>query len=668
MGATARIARPAIGRRVLLSSLIALLCNLRPAAAQSPGHPLDALTAPEYWTVFDVLKASGRTDTLTRYTGVNLKEPPKADVLAWAPGKPFRREAVAVLRQGSRTFEAVVDVANRRVAAWREITGVQPNVTEEEGKAIEDLVRSNPQWREAMRRRGITDYETIECGGGVFGYFDTPEERGRRLARAGCSDRRGAWSGQARPIEGVVVLIDLDKREVVRVIDAGVVPISGASADHDRQTIGPVREVPGPIFVQQPQGPGFTVDGHQVSWQNWRFHFRIDPRMGVVISTVRYQDGDRLRSVLYQGALTEIFVPYQDPSEGWYFVTFLDLGEASYGLATPLERGTDCPDHALFFDAASANERGIPQRRPNAACLFERVTGDMAWRHYSGGEGAVESRPRRDLVLRMIATAGNYDYLVDWVFMQDGTIKVVGAATGMVNVRTVASPTARAAGGTNGAELPDAYGHFVDRNTISVNHDHFLAFRLDLDVDGPDNSFVADRLVPRRLPEGHPRRSIWTVELAAAKREQDAQLDIDMKRPALWRVINPAALGPLGYPASYEIKPGRSEATLLSPDDNPQARGAFSAHELWVTRYAEGERFAAGDYVTRSRGGDGLPKWTAANRPIEKTDLVVWYTMGMHHVARAEDWPVMPVAWNEFELRPFDFFPRNPALDLPQRP
>jgi primary-amine oxidase len=38
----------------------------------------------------------------------------------------------------------------------------------------------------------------------------------------------------------------------------------------------------------------------------------------------------------------------------------------------------------------------------------------------------------------------------------------------------------------------------------------------------------------------------------------------------------------------------------------------------------------------------------------------------MHHVPRAEDWPVMPTAWHEFEIQPFDFFARNPALDLPK--
>jgi primary-amine oxidase len=55
------------------------------------------------------------------------------------------------------------------------------------------------------------------------------------------------------------------------------------------------------------------------------------------------------------------------------------------------------------------------------------------------------------------------------------------------------------------------------------------------------------------------------------------------------------------------------------------------------------------------------------NRGIEPADLVLWHTVGMHRMARAEDWPVMPVMWYSFELRPFDFFERNPAVDLPRR-
>jgi primary-amine oxidase len=163
-----------------------------------------------------------------------------------------------------------------------------------------------------------------------------------------------------------------------------------------------------------------------------------------------------------------------------------------------------------------------------------------------------------------------------------------------------------------------------------------------------------------------PRKSIWVVDSQTATTEQGAQLRINLERPAIWRVINPNVTGPLGYPVSYQLKPRANAVSLLSPDDFPQQRAGFTDFHLWVTPYNPGERYAAGTYPNQSRGGDGLPAWTSANRPIQNTDVVLWYTLGFHHVVRAEDWPVLPTTWHEFELKPFDFFQRNPALDLPE--
>jgi primary-amine oxidase len=661
----------------VLLLMLPLLATPVTAAAQAPSHPLDALTAEEYWIIYDAMKASGQTDSLTRYTSIVLHEPPKAEVLSWKSGDPFRREALVVVKQGPKVREAIVDVAGRKLGSWREIEGVQPNQTEEEFDLIEELVKAHPEWREAMRRRGISDLATIHCDGGVFGNFGTTEEVGGRVARAHCHQAYGALEGAETPVvEGVIVLIDLDARKVVRVIDSGAVPTSRASADHGPEMVGPTREIPSPILVQQPAGPGFTLEGHEVSWQNWKFHFRIDPRSGLVVSRVRYADNDEERSVLYQGSLSEIFVPYMDPSEGWYFITYFDVGEINWGLASSLERGSDCPELASFFDAVYVNDFGIPRRQARAACLFERETGDIAWRHDSARE-LIESRARRDLVLRMIATLGNYDYLVDWVFQQDGSIRIVGGATGVVAVKSVASPTAVAVGtparfAGSGSEAfdtvaADAYGRFVAENTVAINHDHFLSFRLDLDIDGTENSLVVDRIIPRSLTAGSPRKSIWAVESSVARIESEGKLGISMESPALWRVTNPVRLGPTGYPTSYHIRPGHTAMSLLADDDNPQLRGAFSKSVLWVTPHDESQRFATGLHVTGGSGEDGLPEWTKANRSIEQADIVVWYTMGIHHVARSEDWPVMPIAIHELELRPFDFFARNPALDLPRR-
>lgn len=634
--------------------------------AQPAGHPLDPLSARELWAVFEAMKASGKLDATSHYSSVSLREPPKAEVLAWKPGLPFRREALVVGRQAGRAYEAVVDVAGRRLVAFKEVEGVQPNLTEAEMEAAHDEVKENPEWIAAMRRRGIQDFETVECGGSAPGFFGTPEERGRRLQRLTCSEGRGSSAAYSRPIGGLVVVWDVDAKKVLRVIDAGTVPLPPAGqGDYDAEAIGPERRQESPIRMEQPGGPGFQLDGHQVTWQNWRFHFRIEPRVGVVVSLVRIADGERLRSVLYQASLSEIFVPYMDPSEGWYHTTYLDAGEFgdSEGLLKPMERDVDCPRNAVYFDALLTDDKGIPRARPRSACLFEREAGEIAWRHYDGPE-AVVSRTRRDLVLRSVASLGNYDYVFDWVFQQDGTLRVSVGATGIVAVKAA---TARTAADTPGGR-GDPYGHYVAAHTVAVNHDHFFSYRLDLDVDGGPNSFLMDALVPRRLPEGSLRKSLWVVEPRMARTESDAMLDASGHSPQLLRVINDGARGALGYPTSYEVRPGHNAAALLAADDYPQRRAGFTNHMIWVTPQRDDERYAAGDYPTQSQGGDGLPRWTSANRSIENRDIVVWYTIGFHHPVRAEDWPVMPVASHEFELRPFDFFQRNPALDLPSRP
>ena len=212
------------------------------------------------------------------------------------------------------------------------------------------------------------------------------------------------------------------------------------------------------------------------------------------------------------------------------------------------------------------------------------------------------------------------------------------------------------------AEQDTAYGRLVAEHTVAVNHDHFFSFRLDLDVDGQQNSFLIDRLKTQSV-EG-PRKSVWVVDPTIAATEDQAKLRIDMEQPALWRIVNPNEKGPVGYPVSYQLQPKTNTVPLLSPHDFPQQRAGFTDFHLWVTPYQPRERYAAGLYPNQSKGGDGLPRWTSANRAIQNTDIVLWYTLGFHHVVRAEDWPVLPTTSHGFELRPFDFFPRNPTLDL----
>lgn len=643
----------------LFFTFIAALAAVQTVNAAS--HPLDPLSYQEIWRVLELVRGAGHMDRDTRFSQLTLYEPPKRDVLAWRPGGEMPRKAYAVVRQGQDAFEAIVDLTADKVASWSPLSGVQPNWSKEDFKAVVDKVLEHPDFVSGLEARGITDTTFLDCSTGPPGYFGTEEERGRRLGNVRCSEPRGVRNDWTRQVEGLSAVVDLNSEEVLRVVDDGPVPITSTNGDFDRTTLERPREVPGPLDTRQPLGPGFVIDGYRVRWQNWRFHLRPDQRVGAVLSLLSYQEKPGLpaRSVMYQGHLSEIFVPYMDPSFGWYRRNFIDIGEfVARGLAQALLRGRDCPDYAAYIDTVISNEKGRPRTVPDTICVFERETGDPAWRHWTSE--LPDSRRSRDLVVRVGAVVGNYDYLLDWIFRQDGSIEVRVGTTGILEVKATAAKNA-----LHAEPEADAYGRFVDRNIVAVNHDHYFSYRLDLDIDGINNRFITDRLVTRRLPAGHPRRSLWVREQHVPDSEQEAQLDIDLGRPALWRVLSNDKQNSSGYPTSFQVLPGRNANTLLSEDDYPRRRAGFIDHHLWVTPQRDGERHAAGDHPTLSEPGMGLPAWTAADRSIRDKDIVVWHTIGMHHLPRSEDWPVMPTMWYSFELRPFDFFDRNPALDLP---
>jgi primary-amine oxidase len=209
-------------------------------------------------------------------------------------------------------------------------------------------------------------------------------------------------------------------------------------------------------------------------------------------------------------------------------------------------------------------------------------------------------------------------------------------------------------------------GMLVAPNLLAVNHDHFLSFRLDVDVDGTANTLVRQKLAPQPAAEMAVGRSVWRVveESVAAEGPLPAG---EHGGAEVWRIVNPNLKNRLGQHPGYELRPGHSATSLLPPDDLAQPRAAFSGAPLWVTAYDARELYAAGMYPNQSRGGDGLPAYAARHRPVENVDIVLWATMGFHHLPRPEDWPVLPTQWHSLSLVPYGFFDQNPSLELPKQ-
>jgi primary-amine oxidase len=632
-------------------------------------HPLEPLSADEIELVTAAVKrAQGLGDT-ARFVYVMLKEPSKVEVLNFKPGDSFGREAFIVIRERAEhaTYEATVSIASGEVTSWKQVPDVQPAIMAEEFMAAEEAVKKDPRWRAAMLKRGISEeeLELAVLDAWSVGYYG-PED----AAAKGRFIRPLTWlrSGPnehsyARPVEGLTVRFDLDRMEVVEVEDAGVVPLATKRANYTADGITKPDNVPyfpeglrkdvKPLDITQPQGPSFEIDGYQIRWQKWHLRIGFTPREGLVLYQVGYEDKGALRPIVYRASVSEMFIPYGDPNPTHYRKNVFDMGEYGIGvLLNSLELGCDCLGEIRYFDAVVNDNDGKALTLKNAICLHEEDHG-ILWKHKDFRTMETEVRRGRRLVLSSIATIGNYEYGYFWYFYQDGTIEYEIKMTGVMS---------------NGAVPPGQkpkHGALVAPGVYGPNHQHFFGLRLDMAVDGINNSvYECDSEAVPAGPE-NPHGNAWVVSQRLLARESEAQSIINPLAARYWKITNPAKTNGVGEPVAYKLVPGDNILPFYQPDRYPIKRAGFVTKHLWVTAYHPAQMYAAGDYPNQNAGGDGLPSYVKGDRPLENTDVVLWYTMGAHHPVRPEEWPVMPVMTIGFHLKPHGFFDGNPGMDVP---
>ncbi len=624
-----------------------------------PAHPLEPLTAAEIEAAWRVLRDERGLPDSARCCLLMLHEPPKAEVKAFVPGSPLDRRAfVSVIDTATgRVAEAVVSVTNERVDSWKDVPAGegQPPLLLEELFAVEEIVKADPAWVAAVRRRGVEDVALVQVDPFSAGNFGFEEEHGRRLVRAPSFARsHAADNGYAHPLEGLIAYVDLIDRRVVKLVDEEPVTVPAEDGTYGRALGLPERRDLKPLDIVQPEGPSFEVDGHEVRWHKWRFRIGTNAREGLVLHQVSFDDGGVEREILYRASISEMVVPYADPGPGWFWRSAFDVGEYGLGkLADSLVLGCDCLGEIRYFDLTTADDHGNPTTIENAVCMHEEDYG-VLWKHTDFRTGSREVRRSRRLVVSLVSNVGNYDYGFYWCFYLDGSIELEVKLNGIVQTAAVEPGAAY------------EWGAMVAPGLAAVHHQHLFNARLDFDLDGERNSVVEVEV--ERLPpgEGNPHGNAWRTVERPLRSEGDAQRLAAPTAGRSWKVVNRGRTNRLGAPVGYELVPEGSPA-LLAEDGSPFARrAAFATRHLWVTRYDPAERYAAGDYPNQHPGGAGLPRYAAANRPIEDEDVVVWHTFGVTHVSRPEDWPIIPVEYTGFLLEPVGFFDRNPALDVPE--
>jgi primary-amine oxidase len=636
------------------------------AARATAQHPLEPLSATEIAAATAVLRREHDLAAI-RVHCIGLLEPAKAAVLAWPDGGAIEREAFCILRDHAQraTIEAVVSLSRDSIVSWREVPGVQPSIHYEEALAAERVVKQNADWQAAMRRRGVEQFDLAMIDEWSAGNYGEPEQdpaqhrvvNGLTWIRSSPTD-----NGYARPIEGLLTLVDLDSMTVIAVRDHGVVPLPEHPGNFTSEGIADPRNVPHvpapradlrPLMIHQPDGPSFSVEGHEVRWQKWRMRLGFTSREGLVLHTVAYEDGGRLRPILYRASLSEMVVPYGDPAPTHWRKNAFDEGEYGLGmLANALELGCDCLGEIRYFDAVLALGDGSPVTLTNAICLHEEDFG-VLWKHRDGRAGVSETRRSRRLVISFVATVANYEYGFYWYFYQDGSIQFEVKLTGIISTGAIAP-----------GETP-AHGQLVAPGLYGPHHQHVFNVRLDMTVDGPQNTVhELDSVALPRGPE-NPQGNAWIVQQTPLRSESAGARLLDPWKARAWLVVNEQQRNLVGGPTGYKLVPGDNTLPFAQPDASVMQRAAFMTRHLWVTAYDPAELYAAGDYPNQHAGGAGLPSYIAQNRPLENADLVLWYTLNHHHVVRPEEWPVAPVATIGFKLLPCGFFDGNPALDVP---
>ena len=231
-------------------------------------------------------------------------------------------------------MKAVADLADGAVVSWKEIPGAQPAVNDSRfrhgrpHRARRFPVGARPCAPAASATRTCTPWPGRRAISGCRA------KTGQRIVRvtpylgsAGANyyahpDRRHRGAREPDP-RRIIDFLDIDRR------CAG----SANFAEMTPRLNQPLRTPPAPLDIAPARRRrAIHIEDGEVRWQKWRFRYALHPREGLVLYTVGYEDGGRVRPVMYRGSLAEMVVPYGDPG-AWFFRNSFDVGRTRAGTA-----------------------------------------------------------------------------------------------------------------------------------------------------------------------------------------------------------------------------------------------------------------------------------------------------------------------------------------------
>ena len=302
-----------------------------------------------------------------------------------------------------------------------------------------------------------------------------------------------------------------------------------------------------PPLQFEPDGKRYSINGRQISYMGWQFHLRMSHVSGPQLFDIRF-NGER---IIYELSLQEIGVFYSGHNPVLRYSDIIDSISMLGLRSRTLVSGADCPAHATYLSATfwadSSDEASVTDR---AFCVFEHNTETPLRRHHTRtiyeGNKFYEGMQDVVFIVRTIMTVANYDYILDFIFHQNGAIEVKIISTGYI-LTSFSMPQ------------ESNYG-FRLRDTIIGNiHHHIFHLKVDMDIKGTSNRYETLDIVPDEVdnslwastPNAHYHQT--SLEKTLVRSEKDATLKYNFETPKYLTFYNDENRSSYGVPRAYRL-------------------------------------------------------------------------------------------------------------------
>src|SRR5580698_9623602 len=229
-------------------------------------HPLDPLTAAEITEVTRILTDHFQWGGDLRVETIDIEEPAKDVVRHYTPETaPPRVARFHVYRRGVMgVWDGLVDLDSAKVISAVFKEKARPMIAIKEILLIEETVKADARFQEALRRRGLlAELDKMCIDPWTVGDFNISIEQGRRVVYCFVWMRMFPLDNfYAHPVEGVHALIDVSTLEVLEIVDhfeatGDYIPVPRTPLNYDHEVLHTFREPSSRLDIVQPDGAGF---------------------------------------------------------------------------------------------------------------------------------------------------------------------------------------------------------------------------------------------------------------------------------------------------------------------------------------------------------------------------------------------------------------------------